>query len=236
MKTMKKINFMISAVIISSALLFTTSCKKKDSTNPVSAAYVFQPGSNMYGSSYSAWSAVWWKWLMELPKAGNPSSNDPGFTVTAGQSGNVWFLATPFDTVSRTCTIPAGKALFVGMLNAEASSLEGFETPASQLANATSNADHIINLFATIDGVSIANLVSYRIASAQFNFTAPTPWIYGTTGGPGTSVGDGYYLMFAPLSSGTHTLHYGGEFLFTIANGGFDWHAYLDMTYHLTVQ
>lgn len=236
MKTIKKVNSVIAVVIIASALLFSTSCKKNDSSDPSPTSYLFQPGSNMYGSSYSDWSATWWTWLMELPVAGNPSGNDPGFNVSAGQSGNVWFLAAPFDTVVRTCTIPAGKALFVGLLNAEASSLEGLGTATEQLANATSNADHIINLFATIDGVTIENPDSYRIASPQFNFTAPTPWLFGATGGASTSVGDGYYLMFKPLSTGTHTLHYGGEFLFTAANDGFDFHAYIDMTYKLTVQ
>jgi hypothetical protein len=236
-------------LIIAVALMFTTSCQKKDTTNPGTAnqigtgntkssnwnSYVFQPGANMYGHSYSAWSATWWKWLMEFPVAGNPSIDDPGFNVISGQSGNVWFLAAPFGTVTRTCNIPSGKALYVGLLNAEASSLEGFGTAALQLGNATYNADHIINLFATIDGVTTGNLTSYRFASPQFTFTAPTPWIFGSTGGSGTSVGDGYYLMFKPLETGSHTLHYGGEFLFTLANDGFDWVGPIDMTYNLTV-
>jgi hypothetical protein len=239
MRTMKKINLVIGVVIIGIALMLSTSCKKKDSTNPVIAPVVFQPGSVMYGSSYSVWSATWWTWLMELPVAGNPSVDTVNFDVTAGQSGNVWFLAEPFTTlpITRTCTIPAGKALFVALLTAEASALEGFGTTDSlQRANAKFFADHIINLFATIDGVNIANLSSYRIASPQFTFTAPTPWLYGATGGTNTSVGDGYYLMFHPLSPGAHTLHYKGEFLFTVANGGFDYHAYVNMTYNLTVQ
>jgi hypothetical protein len=238
MKTINKFNSIIGVLMIASALMFTTSCKKKDSTNPSTVPYVFQPGANMYGSSYSVWSATWWTWLMELPVAGNPSSDTVSFEVSSGQSGNVWFLAAPFSTlpVKRTCTIPAGKALFVGLLNAEASSLEGFATADLQLKNATSNADHIINLSATIDGISIGNLGTYRVASPQFTFTAPTPWLFGATGGICTSVGDGYYLMFQPFSTGAHTLHYSGEFLFTVANGGFDYHAYLDMTYNLTVQ
>ena len=41
--------------------------------------------------------------------------------VTAGQSGKVWFLASPFGTVERTYSIPAGTSLFVSLLNAEAS-------------------------------------------------------------------------------------------------------------------
>src|SRR6266568_1444588 len=51
-----------------------------------------------YGKTYGEWSAVWWKWAMELPVAGNPFIDDPSFNVTNGQSGDVWFLAAPFGT------------------------------------------------------------------------------------------------------------------------------------------
>jgi len=76
---------------------------------------------------------------------------------------------------------------------------------------------------------------SYRVTSPQFTFTAPTPWIFGETGGPGTSVGDGYYILLAPLSPGDHTLRFGGAFHFTLAEDGFDGDFPIDMTYHLTV-
>ncbi len=251
MKAIKKINFVIGGVIIAAALMFTTSCQKKETTNLDTAnqigtgntkssnwnSYVFQPNSNMYGHSYSEWSATWWKWLMELPVAGNPSIDDPSFNVISGQSGNVWFLAEPFGTVARTCTIPVGKSLFVGLLSAEGSNLEGLgTTEAEQLTYAIWAGDHIINLFASIDDITTGNLTSYRFASPQFTFTAPTPWIFGATGGSGNSVGDGYYLMLKPLSPGTHILHFGGEFHFTLANDGFDADYPVDMTYNLTVQ
>lgn len=236
---MKKICFITGIAIIAATLMFATSCKKKESGTPGITTYLVQPGGSLNGLSYSAWSASWWKWLMELPVEGNPSVDTVNFDVTAGQSGNVWFLAEPFTTlpVTRTCTIPAGKGLFVALLTAEASALEGLgTTDSSQLANAIFSADHIINLSATIDGITIGNLISYRAASPQFTFTAPTPWLYGATGGTSTSVGDGYYLMFRSLPTGNHTLHYSGEFLFTVANGGFDFHAYVNMTYNLKVQ
>lgn len=248
---MKKINFVISLVIIVTAMLYTTSCKKDNSKDQVTTdqiktgnlksanwnSYVFQPGADMYGHSYSVWNGKWWKWAMELPVAGNPLNDVPSFNVSEGQTGNVWFLAAPFGTVTRTCTIPAGKALFVALANAESSNLEGLgNTAAEQLASSNWSADHIINLFATIDGVSTGNLAPYRSASPQFTFTAPTPWLFGATGGTGTSVGVGYYLMLKPLTPNTvHILHFGGEFLFTMANDGFDFVGQIDMTYNLTV-
>jgi hypothetical protein len=200
---------------------------------------VFPPTAHMYGSSYSAWSAAWWKWGMELPAAVNhPFNDNAGFDVTMGQTGNVWFLATPFGTVIRTCTIPEDKALLIGILNAEASDLEGLgSTYAERLGTANWFADHIVpsSLSCTVDG-SPVNMSSYRFVSPEFTFSAPTPWIYGATGGNGLSVGDGYYVMVKPLATGTHILHYTGAFHFTLADDGFDLDASVDMTYNITVQ
>jgi len=200
---------------------------------------VFPPNSVKYGNDYAGWSAAWWQWALGLPLDGHPFVDSPGFDVNAGQTGNVWFLAAPFGTVARTCTIPTGKALFVALLDVECSSLEPDpfhgDTAKEQRLCAKASADHIVNPFCEIDGVAVTKISSYRVTSPQFAFTAPTPWIYGDTGGTGTSVGDGYYVFVAPLSPGAHTIHFSGAFHFTLAEDGFDADFPLDMTYHLTV-
>jgi hypothetical protein len=206
------------------------------------SAKVVPPNSSKYGNDYAGWSAAWWQWNLALPVAGHPGVDSPDFDVTAGQSGEVWFLGAPFGTVERTCTIPAGKALFFPMFNAECSSLEaedsGFhgDTAKEQRTCAKYWANHIVNPYCEIDGASVAKPETYRVTSPQFTFTAPTPWIFGETGGTGTSVGDGYYILLAPLSPGGHTLSFGGVMHFTLAEDGFDADFPIDMTYHLTVQ
>jgi len=198
------------------------------------------PTSRPFGKTYGEWSAAWWTWAMELPVTGpipHPFVDDPAFDVTFGQSGKVWFLATPFGTVSRSCTIPAGKALFVGLLNVESSDLEGLgATEAEQRASSKWQADHIHDVTCSVDGHAVAHIENYRVESPQFDFTAPTPWLFGATGGAGTSVSDGYFVMVHPLSVGVHTIHYSGRFHFAVAEGDpFDWDAPLDVTYHITV-
>ena len=119
----------------------------------------------------------------------------------------------------------------------ECSSLEpadsGFhgDTAEEQAACATYWANHIVNFSFEVDGVPVNDLASYRVVSPQFSFTAPTPWIFGDTGGAGRAVGDGYYIMVAPLSAGQHTIHFSGTFDFG-SGGSFS----LDMTYNITVQ
>jgi hypothetical protein len=183
--------------------------------------FVFPPDARPHGRSYAEWSAAWWTWNMEHPVAGHPSIDDPAFDVTSGQSGNVWFLATPvaFGTatppaLTRTITIPRGTALFIGTLAGEMSSNEGATTEAEQREIANFQADRITDLTCTIDGKSV-DLAAHRAESPQFSFTAPDPWIFSPSpAGVGTAVGDGYYLFVKPLAVGQHVVRYTGRFHF----------------------
>ena len=193
--------------------------------------------SRPYGKSYSQWSASWWQWLLSLPVDGHPGTDTPDFDVTEGQSGQVWFLTGPFGTVERSVTIPAGKALFVALVNVESSTLEEppfyGATAADQLAIANSFADYITDLSFTVDGVVVQNISDFRVTSPQFSFAAPTPWIFGATGGAGLATGVGYFVMLSPLSLGTHTIHYTGAFKFSDAPEDY---ISVNMTYHVTVK
>ena len=206
-------------------------------------AKVLPPGSHPYGQTYAQWSARWWQWNLSLPltspgatcSPNHPSIDSTCFDVTEGQQDPVWFLSSPLPgTFERTCTVPDNVSLFFPSLASEWSDLEGIPV-GDQLALALYFGDHAVNLFCTIDGVPVQHLSAFRVTSPQFGFTAPSPWIFGATGGTGTAVSDGYFFMLAPLSAGGHTLHYGGRFLFTLAADGFDLDLPLDMTYHLTV-
>jgi hypothetical protein len=202
------------------------------------------PRSSPFGQDYAAWSANWWQWFMGHPVARHPAIDDPSFDVTSGQSGNVWFLATPveFGTATPTprtrhITIHAGTALFVGMINGEMSSLEGAATEGEQRDVANFQADRIVNLAGSLDGRPLQHLANYRFESEQFAFTAPDPWIFSPApSGAGSAVADGYYLFVQPLGVGTHVLHYSGGFHFEAGVFGpepFDISA--DQTYVITV-
>ncbi len=199
---------------------------------------VLPSGAHAFGKSYTQWNVAWWQWALGLPVAGHPFNDTPGFDVSDGQSGQVWFLATPTPgtAVVRNCAIPAGKALFIESLNSEWSSLEGFATEADQRAAADWYAQHMHNVYFILDGRPLPNIGAYLVSSPQFTFTAPSPWIFGATGGTGTTVAEGYCFLVAPLSVGQHTIRYGGWFHFSTADGDpFDYNAPVDMTYNLTV-
>ena len=182
-----------------------------------------------------------------LPLEGHPfADTNPNYDLSANQSGKVWFWSAPdgLPPFTRTSTLPAGTALFLTLLDAECSSVEtpdsGFhgDTEAEQRDCAKFWADHIVGLFCEIDGVAVQDIHAYRFSTPQFEFTAPTPWIFGAVGGTGTSVGDGYFLMLAPLHEGPHIIHYGGAFHFAAGEFGdneeFD--VAKDVTINLTVE
>ena len=83
--------------------------------NPTVIPHTARP----YGLSYGQWSARWWQFVFSIPAADNPQLHDDKCEV--GQSGPVWFLTGKFCveescqsflSATRSCTIPAGKALF----------------------------------------------------------------------------------------------------------------------------
>jgi hypothetical protein len=201
------------------------------------AAPIVPIGAKYQGKSYSDWHAAWWQWLFSLPVEGHPGTDTPDFNVTDGQSGHVWFLTGPFGTIERHVTIPAGTSLFVALINVEASTLEEppfyGATAADQLAIANEFADYITDLSFTVDDQPVENIGDFRVTSPQFSFTAPSPWIFGATGGTGTATGVGYFVMLPPLSAGTHTIHYTAAFKFSDAPEDY---IGVDMTYHVTVQ
>ncbi len=212
---------------------------------------ILPPGSSPYGKTYGEWSAEHWKWLYSLPADHHPLFDTAD--CSTGQSGQVWFLGGTFTTVSpspgvvvgnatRNCTVPAGKALFFPLIDAECATAEGNGTTDAELrACAKSIIDHAANLSCVIDGQALQGLASYRAQSPLFTwgplpannvFQDPVNFPAGTTS---PSVSDGYFVMVAPLSAGSHTIHFKGSVVFTQAQDGFNFTFSLDITYHLSV-
>jgi hypothetical protein len=198
---------------------------------------VFPPGVEPYGQSYGEWAVEWWQWALSQPEAANPVLDTTGAQCAKGQRGQVWFLAGSFDSVpvTRTCTVPAGKALLIPVLNLgyfafpddpPATRTEAYvRAQVSFMANAT-------NLTATIDDVSVANIKNrYFEESPLFKVILPANNVFRLPAGfhLDPSVDAGYYLVVKPLASGEHTIHFTGHF--TGAKSEFS----SDITYFITV-
>jgi hypothetical protein len=209
-------------------------------------AFVLPVQSFPYGLSYGEWSARWWQWAFSLPVDHSPLF---GADCSAGQTDHVWFLPgaeVGGPTPRQDCTIPPGTALFVAIINAECSNLEGLGKTEAQLRSCADSDGSLIDpnsLSASLDGQPLTNLSRYLVESPLF-FFGPLPkdnlityfcvaQAEGCPAAPagsiGYSVGTGVYLMFSPLSVGTHLLHFHAEFAVSPP-------VVFDTTYHLTVQ
>jgi hypothetical protein len=216
-------------------------------------ARVITPDSVAYGRTYSEWSAAWWQWTFSIPVASHPLFDNGDCSI--GQSGPVWFLGGKFcqtggvctGAATRSCSVPAGEALFFPILNVEDSAPEepafgcGDSFPpltggtiAEMRKCAGSFVDGTNHLEADVDGKAIRHLkTEFRVPSVEFEVTWPSDNVLNAIGeGPyaaGTYspvVDDGIYVMLPPLSAGSHTLHFKGSF----ANGFTE-----DITYNLVV-
>ena len=211
---------------------------------------VLPPNSHPFGKSYGAWQGEWWKWTYSLPVDGHPLFDTAA--CDAGQSGQVWFTGGTFAVlvqepgvllgkVTRACSVPAGKAIFFPILNVECATIEGNgETEAELRACANFFGGFITTAECEVDGVALGNVLNnYRLESPLFTFgplpenNILQPFIpAAVAGATSPSVGNGVYLMLAPLSRGEHTLHtYGVADLTSIGGPKF----IQDITYHLTV-
>jgi hypothetical protein len=203
--------------------------------------------SVVYGRTYSDWNAAWQQWADSIPTAKHPLFDNGDCSV--GQSGPVWFLGRKFVTfggtadfghIVRYCNVPAGKALYVAIYNAEESALEETTPGLSHVpqigglrAVTAAEMDGVTDLSMQVDDENVRDIKErFRMQSSAFGFTLPADNFFNALGeGPfqaGTyfpSVDDGYYVMVAPLPIGHHTIHFHGTAGIYLQ----------DVTYHINV-
>jgi hypothetical protein len=183
---------------------------------------VLPPNSKAFGKSYGEWSAAFWKWLYSMPTNAHPLFETAD--CSQSQVGKVWFLGGTFvvaetdtgaveGTADRDCEVPTGTALFFPIVNLECNEFAGDGTGEEGLRACANKYGDLINvddLSAEIDGVKIDNLQAYRVDSPAFEWgPLPENNVLGAEAGTTSlSVGDGYYLLLAPLSSGKHTIDF----------------------------
>ncbi|MDQ3837024.1 MAG: cache domain-containing protein, partial [Thermoproteota archaeon] len=144
----------------------------------------------------------------------HPAYDDSGKYCAEGQSGPVWFLAGSYELpAERFCTIPAGKAILLPILNSECSYAEfrnlNKEEDLRQCAKEIQ--DTVVHLEASIDGMPISGLEQYRVQSPLFNLTLGQNNIPDLPPDTTTqAVSDGNWLFLKPLLTGEHVIYFKG--------------------------
>lgn len=201
---------------------------------------VFPIGSTPFGRTYAEWGAAWWQWAMAIPAGANPIMDAEGTDCAIGQKGPVWFLAgTSGGSVTRSCTIPSGMAIFFPIVNTvndfpcpdptfkpqAGQTLEDFLTQ-----GAKAGIDQVNLLEVEVDGQPLGNLRNFRATSRLFQFTTAgdlSSFDSCATGSPQLGVSDGYWIMLNPLRPGSHTIHFKGGLSFGFTS---------EATYQLTIE
>lgn len=219
------------AILMLCALLGPVAGLAKDQPGKKANPGVLPPQSRAFGATYGEWAARWWQWMGPIPAEISPGWDTTGEFAATDQSGHVWFLADcapfllgPDDSITRRCDIPAGKALFFPVCALPWATIPGYDYPIQDppidpvewtlenldwiRALMASYKDGVSEMFCEIDGRRIQNLEGYNVETPVFG-------MYGEdTGWPtdpcyyDACIGDGVYLMLAPLPVGQHTIHF----------------------------
>jgi hypothetical protein len=176
----------------------------------------------------SGLTAQWCQVVGSIPTSVNPGLDQTGADCMVGQHGPVWFLVGTFTSgpVTRTCSVPEGAWLFFSVVNevnintpnvcGQNSANQSVDYLRSQIAPLV---DGATGLSVHLDGKAVKDVV--RMKSLHFAITFPADNIFNSAfGGPGTvpattyyspAVDDGFYILLAPRSVGTHTPHMQGQ-------------------------
>ena len=227
-----------SAFVVLLLLTSTTSqfawAQAPASNTSSSSPTIFPPDSQPYGLTYGEWTAKWWQWADSIPTTNNPMLDQTGKDCAQGQNqtGPVWFLAgTGAGSAERTCTVPSGKAVLLPIINS-VSIRDADQTKEELLAGNKELLDKVTTVEASVDGIPLQNLSSYRIQSPLFNMTLPKDNVLGDPEGTYLAVSDGYWIFLEPLSPGQHEIRLHGAIIEpTSPTPSFE----TVVTYHLTI-
>jgi hypothetical protein len=176
---------------------------------------LYSTDSKPYGLSFGDWTARWWQWLLEQPVANNPAFKEE-YSSNNQIVSNVWFLPGTFGgSVRRRCTVPAGRAVLVPVINYECSFADepDLKTESALIDRAGSEIDDITAMRAYLDGAELAELNKYRVRSPIFDVTLPNDNVFNGKPGQTKAVSEGYWLFFSPLPPGKHSLYTFGSCL-----------------------
>jgi hypothetical protein len=188
--------------------------------------------------------AQWWQWLYSYTVADNPALDTTGALSSAGDQGNVFFLAGSFDStpVVRTVTIPAGEPIFFPLITAQTD--EYWINPLYNPPTISNMRREIADAMATCYGMfatmthagQTSDVRVDHLTSPVFGISMPaTNNLYQAFLGQNVtevwpSVADGYYGFIRGLEPSTepYVLHFGGTMgLYNFVQ---------DITYQITVQ
>lgn len=183
---------------------------------------LFPIDSYPYGKSYGVWGQEFAQWVYQFSLADYPLFQGDGpADCNANQSGKVLFLYGVLEgAVSRSCTIPQGKPIYIAVNNTLAFVPVFGSNEAEIREDAQRDLAGVSRLEVVIDGVPLDDPFSYRATSPDggFVFSIAEGSILNEigfdAGDYAPAIIDGYSVMLPPLSTGEHVIQWGSSGVF----------------------
>jgi hypothetical protein len=176
---------------------------------------IFLPQSKPYGLTYEEHVKNFWKWVLSIQQDKNPWDDQTGENCVIDQletNSTIFYLSGNGGGKSeRTCTVPAGKGLFIPVSPFEISDKEAPTASVKDLHKiAKKDQDSVTSLYLKINDKEYTrqDLEKYRIPTEDFEVVFPKNPIFGVTEGISKAVADGYYVITEPLEKGNYTILY----------------------------
>jgi len=182
---------------------------------------IFPAGSKPYGLTYADHIENFWRWSLHIPANENPINDTAGVECAIGQNNtnsSVFYLTFNNGGKSqRSCEVPAGKGLFLPVMQVEHSDKEDKGATVDALhAGAKKDQDNVnsLNLKIGDKQYKYEDLYKYRIHTEVFDVVFPNNGIFGVKeGGSSKAVADGFYIITEPLTKGNYTIHYSSSLI-----------------------
>ncbi len=187
-----------SVLIRAAAIVFTASAVALAGPIGVANPGILPPGSEPYGKTYGEWGAAWSQWVFTTTTENCPVLDTTGEFALVNQSGQVYFLAGTFGTltgspwetpvsVTRNVTIPAGIGLCIPIINWGLVYPDDLPTIGASKDTPLEEALDLFyvalngyldsvpeeNMALVVDGMTMKNLLSYRAQSEPYMVYAP---------------------------------------------------------------
>lgn len=201
--------------LVLSALLLVTPALGANSA----PTFVATAPAGPYGTTYPELAARWWQWALQTPAPVNPLVDTTGAHCRSAQQGKVWFLAGSLGPapVSRTCQVPAGKALFFPIISEFYGAF--LSDPPDQRTERYIRAQvacalQVKRLALSLDGRAADTVRLHDVRSVIFDVQLPKDNILGATKKDipklrlSPSAAAGYFALLSPLPPGRHTLRW----------------------------
>jgi hypothetical protein len=189
---------------------------------------------------YADLAAEWWIWAFNCPPPpDNPIFDEDGSAADVNQEGPVWFLAGTFGAaVERTCTVPAGKMLYIPLVNHMSFATDPGDTKGKVKKSVTDGLKAATKLHCIIDGEPLEGLFAYRAVAKAFDFPCTEgsllEWFGYPVGTYSPAVAGAYAVLLDPLSPGKHVIEFGGSKEGDPEDPEDDWA--VSVVYNLTVE